>query len=126
MESVRKDVECFFGILKGRFRILKLPILYRDKKAIDNVFFACCILHNILHAYDGLDELEADVDWAGADGCHDPWIVDPATDVTSFGDQSGGGKETVEVESAHAVLRKKLVTSFAYRKKHNDIVWLSR
>ncbi|CAN0006671.1 unnamed protein product, partial [Sphacelaria rigidula] len=26
LESVRKDVECFFGILKGRFRILKLGV----------------------------------------------------------------------------------------------------
>ena len=41
LESVRKDVECFFGILKGRFRILKLPILYSDKEDIENVFFAC-------------------------------------------------------------------------------------
>jgi hypothetical protein len=28
MESVRKDVECTFGILKCRFRILRNPIPY--------------------------------------------------------------------------------------------------
>ena len=38
LESVRKDVECFFGVLKGRFRILKLPILYKEMEDIDNVF----------------------------------------------------------------------------------------
>jgi hypothetical protein len=26
LESVRKGVECLFGVLKGRFRCLKLPI----------------------------------------------------------------------------------------------------
>ena len=36
VESVRKDVECVFGILKGRWRCLKL---YQTKKDIDNIFF---------------------------------------------------------------------------------------
>ncbi|CAN0043663.1 unnamed protein product, partial [Pylaiella littoralis] len=56
LESVRKDVECFFGILKGRFRILKLGILFQNLEDIDNMFFTCCVLHNMLHAFDGLDE----------------------------------------------------------------------
>lgn len=34
MESVRKDVECFFGILKGRFRILKMPIPFHKKEEV--------------------------------------------------------------------------------------------
>ena len=31
MESVRKDVECTFGILKRRFRCLKLPVQWHHK-----------------------------------------------------------------------------------------------
>jgi hypothetical protein len=48
-----KDVECVFGILKKRFRILKNAVdaLHTQSK-IDNVFFTCYILHNILHHYD--------------------------------------------------------------------------
>ena len=57
LESVRKDVECFFGSVKGRFRILKLPLLFEDKEVIDNVWFTCCILHNLMHSFDGLGEL---------------------------------------------------------------------
>ena len=38
LESVRKDVKCFFGYLKGRFRIFKMGILYRDEEDIHNVF----------------------------------------------------------------------------------------
>jgi hypothetical protein len=71
LESVRKDVECLFGILKGRFRCLKLPIYYHDKAAIDNMFFTTCIIHNILLSFDGLDvRWEKDINWAGSDGDH--------------------------------------------------------
>lgn len=123
LESVRKDVECFFGILKGRFRILKLPLLYREKRKIDNIFFTCCILHNMLHLIDGLENLERDVNWAGAQGLHDPEDHEPTLDAGSVGTTSPE-EEQVEVESGHAQLKKKLVTSFTYRYKTGDIHWL--
>ena len=60
MESVRKDIECCFGILKVRFRILSHPIQYHSKISRDayvakhnNVVWSCAILHNLLLAYDG-------------------------------------------------------------------------
>ncbi|CAN0257027.1 unnamed protein product, partial [Discosporangium mesarthrocarpum] len=53
LESVGKDVECFFGRTKGRCRILKLPLQCWHRKRTDNTFFSCCILQNMLHAYDG-------------------------------------------------------------------------
>jgi hypothetical protein len=34
LESVRKDVECFFGILKRRFRILKMPIQFHKQEEV--------------------------------------------------------------------------------------------
>ena len=72
VESVRKDVECVFGILKGRFRCLKLPIYLHDKAVIDSMFFTCCILHNILLTEDGYDRRwEDDINWAGQAGNHD-------------------------------------------------------
>lgn len=48
IESVRKDVECTFGILKRRFRILKVPMPYTSKEQVENIMFTCCVLHNIL------------------------------------------------------------------------------
>lgn len=72
MESTRKDVERAFGILKGRFRCLKLPILLQTKVAVDYMFTTCIILHNMILTADGRDKLwEMDVDWAGDDGHHD-------------------------------------------------------
>jgi hypothetical protein len=62
--SLRKDVECTFGSLKKRFRILKIPQLWtpddsdRPLLKLDNVFHTCCILHNMLLRVDGNDFLD--------------------------------------------------------------------
>ena len=55
-ESIRKDVECSFGILKKRFQLLKIGINWHNKNDIDNAVFSCVILHNMLHEFDGYDE----------------------------------------------------------------------
>ena len=54
-ESVRKDVECSFGILKKRFQFLKNAITWHRKSDIDNAVHSCVILHNMLHEFDGYD-----------------------------------------------------------------------
>ncbi len=74
LESVRKDVECTFGILKGRFRILKTGIRLGGQQAGDRIFLICCALHNWLLEVDGLDkgweEVVASM-WEGNLGLHD-------------------------------------------------------
>jgi hypothetical protein len=111
LESNRKDVECFFGRLKGRFRILKIPINYHHKTEIDNVFVTCIILHNILLWFDGLDTAwEREYNYEGADGMHDDMdigkvyafstrstTVTPDTDV---GRIRRGGRRAVERDVA--------------------------
>jgi hypothetical protein len=54
LEALRKDVECTFGILKGRWRILKTGIHVHNTEAIDNIWMTCCALHNHLLDVDGL------------------------------------------------------------------------
>ena len=56
LESIRKDVECTFGILKGRFRILKSGIRLFGQEAADKIFLTCCALHNLLLDVDGIEE----------------------------------------------------------------------
>jgi len=72
MESVRKDIECFFGRLKGRWRILKTPISFHSKEKVDNVFFTCVALQNIIQDWDKrtreLTSWEVDADWTGSGG----------------------------------------------------------
>ena len=64
LESLRKDVECLFGILKSRWRILRNPVSFHTLTDIENIMFCCCILHNLLISADGIDSAwEDDVAW---------------------------------------------------------------
>ena len=63
LESVRKDVECTFGILKKRWRVLNNGILFRDIAVCDKVFTTCCCLHNFL-----LNLMERHNTWVGRGG----------------------------------------------------------
>ncbi|KAI2499473.1 Plant transposon protein [Fragilaria crotonensis] len=56
LESMRKDVECTFGILKGRWRILKTGIRLHNTEVADNIWLPCCVLHNMLLDVDGLSK----------------------------------------------------------------------
>jgi hypothetical protein len=48
VESVRKDIEGVFGILKRRFKFLKNFNNLHNQGAIDNAFVCCAMLHNIV------------------------------------------------------------------------------
>jgi hypothetical protein len=54
LESLRKDVECTFGIMKGRWRVLKSGIRLHNTEVADNMWLTCCALHNLLLDVDGL------------------------------------------------------------------------
>jgi hypothetical protein len=56
LESVRKSVECTFGILKSRFSILH-RLRFTDPKLIEDIWFTCCGLHNLLLDNDGMDDV---------------------------------------------------------------------
>ena len=45
-------MERTFGCIKKRFKILKVPLLFRDASFIDDIFVTCCVLHNKLLDYD--------------------------------------------------------------------------
>jgi len=55
LESVRKDVECTFGILKSRFRGLMYGLRLRSQVLMEAAVHTCCILHNMLHTINGYD-----------------------------------------------------------------------
>ena len=67
IESFRKDVECVFGILKGRFRCLQTGIRVHGVEAADRIWFTCCALHNLLLDADGIS-----AEWTGVEGQNDP------------------------------------------------------
>jgi hypothetical protein len=57
LESMHKDVECTFGILKGRWRILKAGVRIHGINSVDYIWFTCCALHNWLLEIDGLNDI---------------------------------------------------------------------
>ena len=46
VESLLKDVECTFGILKAIFAILKYGCRFTDMGVMDNIFKTCCTIYN--------------------------------------------------------------------------------
>jgi hypothetical protein len=47
-KSVRKDVECAFGVLQSRFNIVRRPARLWKRKDVVNIMQACVILHNMI------------------------------------------------------------------------------
>ena len=66
---MRKDVECTFGILKGRWRILKTGVRVYGVDRVDDIWLTCCALHNWLLDIDGISDQWNDgvlvSDWDG-------------------------------------------------------------
>jgi hypothetical protein len=89
MESMRKDVECAFGILKGRFRILKYGFRIMDRAQINNVVHTCMTLHNMLIEWDGNDVWETDLDYLGVDGEHEADVLEAIRVATGCGETDG-------------------------------------
>ena len=55
LESMRKQVECTFGIMKQRFSMLRHGIRLSSIKNCDLTWITCCALHNMLLFHDGFD-----------------------------------------------------------------------
>jgi Plant transposon protein len=80
IDSMRKDVECTFGILKGRFRVLKTGVRLHGIKVTDNIWHTCCALHNLFLEEDGLSD-----EWQnGTNIWESSWGDQEDSDVTTY------------------------------------------
>ena len=52
MESVRKDIECYFGRLKQCFKLLKIPNNLKKKIRIDDMMFTIVAIQNMILDFD--------------------------------------------------------------------------
>ena len=46
IESIQKDVDCVFRILKKMWKILNYGTSFQDINVVEKVFVFCCMLHN--------------------------------------------------------------------------------
>jgi hypothetical protein len=105
LESVRKDIEGVFGILKIRFRFLKNFNNLRTQSSIDNVFTNCCILHNMMLQKDGYLEEDLAPYPGGLEEClakkfgknrwnglHGLWIRDDDEDTSTEREKNDGNE----------------------------------
>jgi hypothetical protein len=60
VESVRKDVECFFGLIKCQWRWLRNKVEYHNAIIIEHAMRTACILHNMLLVYKEYDTFQWD------------------------------------------------------------------
>jgi len=137
LESVRKDVEDLFGILKMRFRILRNGVELHNQEQIDYCFFTVCILNNLLLTYDGYDKRWDDVDWK----THDP---DANHDSTFDGQMRKVDRRArdrvvksgdlipfiadsceTEIEDDHFTLREKLIVHYKIARQKGEVMWLN-
>lgn len=80
----------------------------------------------MLHAFDGLDELEPTVEWGGKEGLHDPWDNSPSLDESTVGSTGPQHNDegSTSPEAAHGELKSALITHFEFRRLRKDIRWL--
>lgn len=119
LESIRKDIECCFGRIKGRWQLFKGVILFDKREKIDNAWFTACILHNMLHTLNRLGDMEGDADWVGSAGAleEDTGEAGAAMDVDEDSDVPAPG---------FLAFRQQLVTHFACAWAKKEVLWFRR
>lgn len=60
LSRARRTVECAFGVLTNKWRVLHTPILV-EPEFCDNIVKACCILHNFVRKRDGSNYEDAEL-----------------------------------------------------------------
>ena len=134
MESMRKDVECTFGILKKRWRILKHPVRIRGVEKTDKIWKTCCSLHNMLLQYDGLDTewLDSSKENFAVERLNSEHLVE-MSDVQTDESVSGMGLTEVSFteinkvrDLSHSLFQLKLIEHFDIAFQKNEIIWPSR
>ena len=152
LESMRKDVECTFGIMKGRFCLLRYGLRFQSIVKCDQLWLTCCALHNMLLHTDGLD-----ANWDR--GVKSDWEISHMKDTRKISpydisrlnrhcsinsESKSGANENLKTHISNQcrkytvdnkrivskmpldLFRRCLVNHFDIRFKRNDLIWPSR
>ena len=147
LESMRKDVECTFGILKDRFPVLRYGVRLRSIEKCDQLYVTCCALHNRLLFIDGLDKGWKDgveSNWERENRDETPFAVqrlhrlsnndnvqshddndDNIVNTLHYNNYEVNGKRIVS-KMPLTVFQNRLIEHFDICFKRNDIQWPKR
>ena len=137
-------MECTFGILKGRFAILRHGIRTKSIATCDKLWLTCCAIHNKLLFIDGLHEnwetgaksyyeeegnTEVRVPFAvnrlNRHENEDDIVETTPTTIGQFDKYTVDGKRIVS-KMPLKLFQERLVHHFDIRFKKNDIQWPKR
>ena len=136
LESLRKDIECAFGILKQLFAILKYGARVTSMETMDHIFLTCCSIYNQRmrqlgkdepwqNILDHSDETEEEVGFfkrmvemhKNVPEAEVGLPLDVELDIDDNSD------ENVEVGPSHDVRKQMLINHFSYCAQNKMIKW---
>lgn len=122
-ESTRKDVECVFGILKKRFRVLATAFLDFEAMKIDNTIKACAILHNMLLKHSGLSNIgQAAQHWRNVDRQDArKFGLDKLKKANLIGSQGRPVDEPTMTENGYEEKRAKLIRHYSLALRAGEV-----
>lgn len=113
MESLRKDIERVFGIIKQRFRILKLGVSFYKMETVEKLFHTCVALHNFL-----LDKNDEKVDFSKPlEGAR---VYKPKSKSDYI---AKGKREHITKDQAYLHQRWLLIHHFQQKLRRNEVYW---
>jgi len=142
IESFRKDVECTFGILKGRWRVLQTGVRLESLESVDMLWLTCCALHNFLLEEDGLAAQWSDgvavkyksSDFLGDIGQNDPEFLNDnlpfavgrmsEKEIRTFGSREHEQEAIAEQEASQRLLLypEAELNELLIEEEHDDVV----
>jgi hypothetical protein len=137
LESLRKDIERLFAIIKQMFAIIKYGSRMTEKEEVDNLFLACLAIYqqkkNMFHVFGRPWDLQyaaMTADAIDAEGAQHP-INRMRMEVTAFGVGRPAGMvvedgDEADREMGHDQRKNALITHFKVMKSRREIVWPSQ
>ena len=139
LESLRKDIDRLFGIIKQMFAIIKYGCRITEKEEADNVFLTCLAIYqqkkNLFQVYGQPWELtyagimEGAIDQEGAQHPINRMRMEAAAFELGLGEDqevAPGGADDAERDMNHDERKKALITHFKVMKSKKEIVWPSQ
>ena len=145
LESLRKDIECLFGMMKQEFAILKYGSRFNSLELMDEIFLTCCAIRNQRKIIAGTDlpwSLKEVMEDDESDLSQSPAAIwrrlseQSRLDVILQGNDSGGigagehiiadEEQAEQLNMSYNVVKQRLVTHFHVANMKGKVYWPTR